>query len=1230
MDHQTGLIYVGIVVISAAIILLISTFGIKEKSYEEAIAEQRKLPDDLLLGKKDKSKDKKHKSKTGKKVKEKKEEKDDKDDKPEHVQFEETPQILSPETNAQEANRGNKKKIKPEKVKPILLNKDESPVIMSEPNALQSPLVEVNHFDVIQPKDDLELVRSQSKENLHQVIQSELVISKSPKGTPTKSKKNAVKEPVKKKEEIKEEKKEVVSVTTVVQSSPKDSSKESKESQKDVQKESPTLSALPSKETNKKNKKKIDILSQIGGDKDGVNISLLMPLVKKAELSRSEIQILIDLLLNKQLDNPMEHSEWTEGRADQLIKLKKQLAEKEKALAEEHEANVTVQNKVKELRAELNSERSRSSARLSQLEEALAAKTTEVTTLQTRMQHILETNAAEKQGLTRQIEHLQVKSNEDDAIIRKIQEDSGQTHGHIQQELIAQRKQFDVQFAQMRDTENALKAEIAQKHVEFQQLQNVNMSLNDELQATCELQARSNADIEMLQQQLAISRDQLIHAQEMARQFEESRRDYDHRLKNAHRHEQELQKQIHSLQAELKMSKSEASELNAELTKAQSELTKLKSDASEVMNLRGLLNSKDEELKKVQTEMAQYHQDLIKAQAEVKKLQNALNESQNESSKGQTELAKIREELKHEKNELSKSYSDIKMLKDKLAQAEDKLSKTQAFEELKLSKSEQEQLQNGDKSTSNTQLLISKLQEDKDRLVAQLDNFSEMQKEVKRLREENEVLLSKLNTTDGRENGVNEKSQKNTVQELEQSNLLAQKDKQLETLQTEIMKRQKEFNELNAQIEILQRDANNQNNLTKRLQEDLEAQRLKNDELRTKNWKVMEALSAAESRIKSNSRENIDEHINKAKMTEQEATKSLLQRIFPEINIAEKSYDKWLKTFEERVHNILTEKKSIVTVDNSEMEKQNKNLQGMVAHYKQIIMETESMLNNLQNYVESEESRWKADLRQKENEVINLKVELQELRSKTTLHDKTHQDTDGVEFAFNCIEKSLPTITRELQEKISQLELRLKEDKEQPEQKADLVRVTSTHTSPIKSVNFVNIEQLEQEKQRLSQDLETERNKNASLNAELNKIQSLIAQSEKTMELEKTLVSQLQNVVNQKNRTSGAGSSVDQCAINGPPATDSSNSTQKRSTHSLLAAIENPLVKKSETENRSITSTNLVESVQQIDRDSFTSLLNSDNCHTTDNYDTKAQWHPMNCQQQKKHKKKRKGGSGKK
>lgn len=247
-------------------------------------------------------------------------------------------------------------------------------------------------------------------------------------------------------------------------------------------------------------------------DGDAVNVELLMLCIQKAELSRSEIQILTNQLLNKQQDNPLEHSEWTEGRADPVIKLKKQLAEKEKALADEHEASVAFQNKLKELRTEFNTERSRLLANIRQLEESLNGKITETQTLHTRMQHILESHVAEKQGFARQIEQLQTKVNEDATIIHKLQEDQGQTQGHLQQELMAQRKQMEVQFAQMRDNENALKSQLAQKHVEMQDLQN-------ELQATCE---SSTAEIDMLRQQLGLMQNQLMHSEGQLQHFKEA------------------------------------------------------------------------------------------------------------------------------------------------------------------------------------------------------------------------------------------------------------------------------------------------------------------------------------------------------------------------------------------------------------------------------------------------------------------------------------------------------------------------------------------------------------------------------------------------------------------------------------------------------------------------------------------------------------------------------------
>nr|XP_050854410.1 early endosome antigen 1-like isoform X3 [Vespula vulgaris] len=1220
MDMQTTLVCIGAVIVSA-VILCLSIFGIKEKSYEEAIAEQRKLPDDLLLSKKDKSKEKKHKNKSGKKVKEKKEEKEEKeekDDKQEHVQFEETPQILSSELPSQEGNKASKKKGKPEKVKPILINKDEPLAIVTELSSSQPLLGETNHFELIQPKDDLELIRSHSKENLQQINQSESIASKSPKETPTKMKRN-IKEPIKKKDEnVKEEKKETNVNVNVLSTANKEGAKETKDQQKEavikdikeVVKDPVQLSNKESKKTKKKN----DILAQIGGDKDAVNVSLLMLFIQKAELSRSEIQILIDQLLNKQLDNPSEHSEWTEGRADPVIKLKKQLAEKEKALTDEHEVSIAFQNKVKELRAEFNAEKSRLSANARQLEEALNNKITEAQTLHTRMQHILESHAAEKQGFARQIEQLQTKVNEDTAIIHKMQEDQGQTQGHMQQELIAQRKQMEVQFAQMHENETALKGQLAQKHVEVQELQN-------ELQVSC---ANSAAEIEMLQQQLSIMQGQLIHTeqqlqhfketsdrlQDVARQLEESHRahaDLDHRFKNSHLHEQELQKQVNSLQTELnvvKVKANEVSSLKSELTKVHAELVKVESELS---TLKTTLSSREEELKKSKEELDFIYNDLKKSKEEVKHAESRYNDMKkkleglrNDFDKAVSNMAQLKDEAVKYQNDSRKLQEEITQLQIVLAKAHEQIqANDEAGNELKVLKAEIQRFQTGEKKSNETQIQIARLQEENDRLSAQLVNFMEMQKEIKKLHEENESLASQLTATterhaaDGHENGIEEKLQKNNTELLEHANLLAQKDSQLDALKTELTHKEAKLNQLNAQVDALQSDMSNQNSLVARLQNDLDAQRSKNNDA-----------------------------TQKIKAEQQELTKAFLQRVFPEIKVTETSHEQWLNAFENKVYSFINTLKDKNIMDiNTDIEKQNKNLQGMVSHYKQIIDDTEGMLNKLQSYIESEETRWQTQLQQKESEVCNLRLELTELQTKLNTNEK-------------------------FREKISELEAKLQDAQSLREQTNAELSVLKVAQKSVANGNMCNhdlaaLEKLQEEKTRLSEELQMERNKRATLDASVAKLHALVESSESSLAQEKNLVTRLQQEISQlKNEVCGGCSSSEQSMLNGPPTSDSPMSEQLNNrisemqtplaAQSLIAALQSTLLKNTEFANCPMTkSMNLVQSQQEIDNSSLTSKYSSKSCHMTD-HNTQANWNPLIGQQHKKHKKKRKGGSGKK
>ena len=127
-------------------------------------------------------------------------------------------------------------------------------------------------------------------------------------------------------------------------------------------------------------------------------MSILLNLVRKAELSRSEVQILIDLLLNKQHEAPAVIDEWSEvtvvvwiilsksitscfstlfkwqGKSDPVQKLKKQLAEKEKLLAEEQQAVANAQAKLKELRSEHQNEKSTLLQKIRSMEELMHSK----------------------------------------------------------------------------------------------------------------------------------------------------------------------------------------------------------------------------------------------------------------------------------------------------------------------------------------------------------------------------------------------------------------------------------------------------------------------------------------------------------------------------------------------------------------------------------------------------------------------------------------------------------------------------------------------------------------------------------------------------------------------------------------------------------------------------------------------------------------------------------------
>jgi len=147
---------------------------------------------------------------------------------------------------------------------------------------------------------------------------------------------------------------------------------------------------------------------QFASDANGIQ-----PLLRElghADLTKNQIQVLIDYLLNKQSDTiGRDPTEWTEGKADLVQKLKKQLQEKEAQLKNEQDALVGMQAKLKELRGEINTEKSQFNSNMKAHQEMFHNSRLEIKQLQSEMQILMDKHNSEKNSMSLSFKQLQAQ-----------------------------------------------------------------------------------------------------------------------------------------------------------------------------------------------------------------------------------------------------------------------------------------------------------------------------------------------------------------------------------------------------------------------------------------------------------------------------------------------------------------------------------------------------------------------------------------------------------------------------------------------------------------------------------------------------------------------------------------------------------------------------------------------------------------------------------------------------
>ncbi|XP_068248490.1 ribosome-binding protein 1-like isoform X9 [Palaemon carinicauda] len=304
--------------------------------------------------------------------------------------------------------------------------------------------------------------------------------------------------------------------------------------------------------------------------------------------------------------------------------------------------------------------------------------------------------------------------------------------------------------------------------------------------------------------------------------------------------------------------------------------------------------------------------------------------------------------------------------------------------------------------------------------------------QIERLKEEKESLASQSvrPAAEGQENGDVHAEQSVAIDTTHLESLVKEKDILIEQHVSEVKNLNKEIS---------------------RLKEDLESQRTKNNELREKNHKVMEALSSTEGKLVARLRQ-VDDMSGEIDL-ERAKVRAVLRRISPDVQVDDTlDQEAFLNEFETKASQVSTQttisvpevvekvveiekvvekevkvmvedpalkskveelvkenaelktqvaefQKSIPKVDDSkrvsELEEEVKSVNEKVSHYQKVLADTEDLLRTLQASVESEEVTWNKKLSEKEHNIKQLtadkaNLELQIGKLEGTL-DKVRQ-----------------------------------------------------------------------------------------------------------------------------------------------------------------------------------------------------------------------------------------------
>ncbi|XP_078452317.1 ribosome-binding protein 1 isoform X2 [Lampetra planeri] len=582
-----------------------------------------------------------------------------------------------------------------------------------------------------------------------------------------------------------------------------------------------------------------------------------------------------------------------------------------------------------------------------------------------------------------------------------------------------------------------------------------------------------------------------------------------------------VKKQLEEREKQLSTEKEEATAAKARLKQLTQEMTteRVKWTALET-KLREQANDKESEAKALQARMQASYEDHTK---EEQQLQTKVRELQEELDTSLTNLRKdntiLREALTNSTSQLdSKANAELAKLRQDCArltkelhdktmsqQKEDKQKETVAGYEQQIAQLKKEQQESVStlksrtsevaaelrKAQHNVDSLTDDIKKSKAELQSSLQQSGEVQgklsaaeQQAEQQKRELEGLRAELASSQGEKAQLQERIcsveallQANASQEKEPSQnvdasviseLKESHMEEMQKLQTQVKERDDQLAAFEKQVLLLS--------------ESVEQQKQKNNDLREKNWKAMEAVNSAEqlSSASSTAKEDLEK-----KMEEIERhTRETLQNLFPTVPVpAETKLKQWLQEFEKLAEESLKQQKEAgsssveLTQQLEEADQARKHAQSECDKYKAVLADTEGILKQLQGSVEAEEQRWRSQIAEAESSLQQSQERVQVLEE--SLHKLQGESQSSVQ----------------LQATVSKLETQLTEAQAESEKQ-------SAHTAELKgklSDSDCKFTAVDAEMQKQSEEL-------ISVRQQLSEIQTRLLEAESASSSDQAIV----------------------------------------------------------------------------------------------------------------------------